>query len=111
MQRTHEFLRGQDAILLLLARCGREPHRSNQPPKGVTLQTVLESPANEGRGGQGTRGGKGHYCIFFKNCIFHCAGSSLLGRLPLVVVSRGHSLAAERRLLTAVASLVAEHRL
>ena len=43
--------------------------------------------------------------------IFDCAGSSLLGRLPLVVVSRGHSLAAERRLLTAVASLVAEHRL
>lgn len=64
--RTHGCLRGQDSILLLLARCGREPHRSNQPPKGVTLQTaVLESPASEGRGGQGTRGGKGRYCIFF----------------------------------------------
>lgn len=57
---------GQGSILLPLARCGREPHRSNQLPKGVTLQaTVLESPVNEGRGGQGTRGGKGHYCIFF----------------------------------------------
>ena len=43
---------------------------------------------------------------FFKNfyVFFCCAGSSLLGRLPLVVVGRGHSLAVGPRPLTAVAS-------
>ena len=38
---------------------------------------------------------------------FSCAGSSLLHRLPLVVVSRGYSLVAVSRFLISVASLVA----
>ena len=43
--------------------------------------------------------------------IFVCAGSLLLCRLSLVVASRDCSLVATHRLLTAVASLVVEHRL
>ena len=43
---------------------------------------------------------------------YGCPGSLLgLGRLSLVVASRGHSLAVVRGLLTAVASPGAEHRL
>ena len=38
---------------------------------------------------------------------FHCAGSSLLPRLLLVVVSGGYSLVSLSRLLISVASLVA----
>ena len=48
------------------------------------------------------------YVILF---IFVCAGSSLLFRFSLVVVSRSSSLVAVRGLLIAVASLVAELRL
>jgi len=43
--------------------------------------------------------------------IFGCALSLLLHRLSLVAVSRGSSLVVVHRLLTAVASLVAEHGL
>ena len=43
--------------------------------------------------------------------MYGCAGSSLLRELPLVAVSGGHSPVGVRRLLTEVASLVAEREL
>ena len=43
--------------------------------------------------------------------LFGCAGSSLLGKLSLDAASRGYSLVAVCRLLTAAASLVGEQRL
>ena len=49
--------------------------------------------------------------VYFYSFIFGCAGSSLLHGLSLVVVSRGYSLVAVCGLLTALASLVAEHGL
>ena len=52
--------------------------------------------------------------FLFKNFylfIFGCAGSSVLLRLSLVAECRGYSVPAARRLLTVVASLVAERRL
>ena len=49
--------------------------------------------------------------VYFYLFIFGCAGSSLLHGLSLVVVSRGYSLVAVCGLLTALASLVAEHGL
>ena len=42
---------------------------------------------------------------------FGCAGSSLLAVFSLVAVSRGYSGAAVLEFLSAIASLVAEHRL
>ena len=49
-----------------------------------------------------------HFIYLFT---FVCVGPLLLGRLSLVVASGGYSLVGVHRLLIAVASLVAEHRL
>ena len=49
--------------------------------------------------------------MFYLFIIFVCAGSSLLHRLSLVVVSEGYSLAEGCGLLIVVASLVVEHGL
>ena len=43
--------------------------------------------------------------------MFHCAGPFLLHGLSLVAASRGYPLVAVQRLLSAAASLVAEHGL
>ena len=56
------------------------------------------------------------YIVFLKKTIKKIylftgsAGSSLLCSFSLATVSRGYSLVAVRRLLIAVASLIAEHR-
>ena len=57
------------------------------------------------------------HCLFFLFFltfylfIYGCAGSSLLLKLSLVVVSGAYSLVVAHRFLIAVTSLVAEHRL
>ena len=55
------------------------------------------------------------HCLFFLKkiilFIFGCAGSLLLCRLPLVLGTRGYSLAVAYRLLIVVASLAAKHGL
>ena len=49
--------------------------------------------------------------IYIYLFIYGYAGSSLMCRLPLVLMSRGYSLVVVCGLLTAVLSPVAEHRL
>ena len=48
---------------------------------------------------------------FFFSFIYGCAGSSLLRGFSLVSESQGYSLVTEHRLLTVIASLIAEHGL
>ena len=51
------------------------------------------------------------FFLMFYLFIYGCAGSSLLLKLSLVVVSGAYSLVVAHRFLIAVTSLVAEHRL